>query len=389
MKVIGIECRLVRLPTRRPHRWASLTAAVGSYVLVRLRTDEGIDGWGEATALAQWGGDHGRYYGETPGTVLHVVKDIFGPILVGCDPLDRNGVYGQLEAAIRGHHYAKTAVEAGLLEIGAKRAGLPVYELLGGRRRGRVPMTHSLGLLPIEQVVEEVGQALAEGVRTIKLKVGEDAARDVAVVMAVRDKVGPEIDLTVDANQGWGTPAEAIRIVRAMEPARLRFVEQPVAGIREMAAVAAKVSVPLMADESVWTARDMVEVASSGAAMLASIYTSKSGGLGRAMQADAVALACGLGTNVNGSGETGVGNLANVHLAAALASLTEGCVFPITGLAERRPTQVVGAWYTDDLLVEPFSFVDGCVEVPSGPGWGIGVDHEKVERYTVERVAVP
>jgi muconate cycloisomerase len=139
MRISGIECRLVRLPTRRPHRWASLTVAIGSYVLVRLRTDEGIDGWGEATALAQWGGDHGRYFGESPATVLHVIKDLFAPFLIGCDPLDRNAIERQMDAAIKGHVYAKTAIEAALLDLSARRAGLPVYELLGGKRRDSVP----------------------------------------------------------------------------------------------------------------------------------------------------------------------------------------------------------------------------------------------------------
>jgi muconate cycloisomerase len=294
-----------------------------------------------------------------------------------------------MDAAIKGHVYAKTAVEGALLDLNARRAGLPVYELLGGKRRDRVPIAHSMGLLPIEQVVEEVEQALEEGVRVIKLKVGEDPARDIKLVDAVRATVGSEIDITVDANQGWGTPAEAIRIIQALEPYGLRFVEQPVSGLREMALVAQKVSVPLMADESVWNAHDMLEVATSGAALLASIYTSKAGGLGKAMQADAVALAAGLGTNVNGSGETGVGNLGNLHLAAALASLTEACVFPVSGPAEQRPTQVVQSLYLDDVLAEPFRYADGMVEVPSGPGWGIEIDEQKVEHYTVERLVLP
>jgi L-alanine-DL-glutamate epimerase-like enolase superfamily enzyme len=107
------------------------------------------------------------------------------------------------------------------------------------------------------------------------------------------------------------------------------------------------------------------------------------------MQADAVALAGSLGTNVNGSGETGVGNLGNLHLAAAMASLTEACVFPVSGPAEDRPTRVVQALYLDDVLVEPFRYADGAVAVPTGPGWGIEIDQEKVEHYTVERLDLP
>jgi muconate cycloisomerase len=388
MKIIEVECRLVRLPSRRPHRWASLTAEVGSYVLVRIRTDEGVEGWGEATALAQWGGDHGRYYGETPGTVLHVLKDVFGPFLIGADIDDRHKLYEEMDGAIRGHHYAKTALEEAMLDVVARSVGIPVYELIGGRRRDRVPMAHSLGLLPTEQLLDEVSAAVAEGVRTIKLKVGEDPERDIDVVDQVRHAIGFEVDLVVDANQGWGKPAEAARVIRRLDQHALRYVEQPVAGIREMAWLADSVSVPLMVDESMWTAHDLVDVAVNRSASLASIYTSKAGGLTKAMQIDAVASAFGIGTNVNGSGETGVGNLANVHLAASLTSLTEASVFPVTGMSGNRSTEIVGAMYTDDVLEEPLQFEDGCVVVPEGPGWGLKIDREKIESFTVEHVVV-
>lgn len=388
MKIMEVDCRLVRLPTRRPHRWASLTAEVGSYVLVCIRTDEGPEGWGEATALAQWGGDYGRYYGETPGTVLHVLKDVFGPFLIGADIDDRHRLYEEMDRAISGHHYAKTALEEAILDAVAQSAGIPVYELIGGRRRDRVPMAHSLGLLPAEQLLDEVTAAVAEGVRTIKLKVGEDSERDIAVVKQVRDAIGFDVDLVVDGNQGWGKPAQAERVIQRLDQQALRYIEQPIAGIREMAWLADRISVPLMVDESMWTAHDLVDVAVGRSASLASIYTSKAGGLTRAMQIDAVASAFGIGTNVNGSGETGVGNLANVHLAASLVSLTEASVFPITGMSGNRSTEIVGAMYTDDVLAEPLRFEDGCVVVPEGPGWGVEIDREKVEKFTVEHMVI-
>jgi muconate cycloisomerase len=388
MKVTRVECRLVKLPLRRQHRWTGLTAEIGSFVLVRLRTDEGIDGWGEATVLGQWGGDYGRYYGETPDTVIHVVRDVFSPFLLGSDPFDVYAVYQAMERAIRGHPYAKTAIEEALLDAKAKSLDIPVYELLGGRRRDRIAICHSIGLMPTDLAIEEAAELVEEGVRTIKVKVGEDADRDIATVMGVRKVIGDGVQLTVDANQGWGTVAEAERMIRALEPAQLRFVEQPVPGIRQMAALAERVSVPLMADESLWTPQDMAEIATTRAAAIGSIYTTKAGGLHRAMQIDAIAWAFDIATNVNGSGELGVGNLANVHLAAALESRQESCTFPVTGLAERRATRVVGAEYTDDILVEPFGFSDGSVEVPAGPGWGIPVDEEKIGRFTVDEVLV-
>ncbi|WP_420115105.1 mandelate racemase/muconate lactonizing enzyme family protein [Pseudactinotalea sp.] len=388
MKITEIVCRAIALPTRRKQRWASLTADLGAWVLIELRTDEGVVGWGEGTALAQWGGDYGRYYGETPATIRHILQTIYAPVLIGADPRDLQGVLARMDAGVRGHHYARTAVEAALLDLNARAAGIPVYQLLGGRRRDRVSIAHSIGLMPLEAVLDELELVLEEGISTIKLKVGEDRARDIEVVTRVRERCGAGIDIQVDANGGWRHAPEALRMIEAIQAAEPRFIEQPVAGIVELEQLARWVRVPLMADESAWTARDVLEISRRSAAALVSIYTSKAGGLLNAMRMDAVAQACGIGTNVNGSGESGIGNLANVHLAAAMASMTEASVFPITGLESNRPTQTAMAVYTDDLLSEPFGYVDGQVVVPDGPGWGIDIDLDKVAHYTLEEQVI-
>lgn len=384
MKITDIVCRTISLPTRRKQRWASLTTDLGGWIVVEVRTDEGISGWGEGTALAQWGGDYGRYYGETPATIRQVLEAIYAPVLIGRDPRDVQLRLAEMDAGVRGHHYARTALEAALLDVTARSAGVPVYQLIGGKRRSAVPIAHSIGLMPVEKVLEELDDVLVEGIRTVKLKVGEDPARDIETVLRVREQCGPGIDLQVDANGGWRSASQALRMIKAISSADLRFVEQPVAGINELEQLARMTDVPLMADESTWTARDVLDVARRGAALLASIYTSKAGGLLNAMRMDAVAEACGIVTNVNGSGESGIGNLANLHLAAALASAGEASVFPITGLAGNRATQTAMAVYTDDVLTEPFQFVDGCVQVPDGPGWGIEVDRDKLKHYTVQ-----
>ena len=384
MRIIAIDCSLVNLPMRRPHRWAALTTPLGSYVLVTVRTDNGLSGWGEATVLAQWGGDFGRYYGETPTTVLHVIEDLLWPVLKGADPRQHRRLYAEMDKAVRGHPYAKMAVDAAILDLVAQNAGIPVYELLGGQHRTEIPITHSIGLMPVDDAVTEARAVTDEGVQAIKLKTGEDLERDVDLIRKVFSAVGDRVDIAVDANQAWGPVSVARRILLSLRDLPLRYVEQPVSGIDAIADLGQRVDVPLMVDESAWNAFDIAEIARRGAASLVSIYTTKAGGLHRAMQADAVALANGIATNVNGSDETGVGNLANIHLACAMESLGEGCVIPISGLEGRRATQVAGATYTDDVLAEPMDFRDGCVPVPQGPGWGIDIDIEKVQHYTVE-----
>ena len=190
-------------------------------------------------------------------------------------------------------------------------------------------------------------------------------------------------DICVDANQGYETPHDAIRTIKAMEPARLKYAEQPVEGMDRMAEVARGIDTPVMADETAWNARDVIEIAERRAAEIVSIYTTKPGGLYKAMQVAAVAQAAGLICNVNGSVETGIGNLANLQLAAAARPVTLSCVVPVSAPAEAQSGQIAGIYYTDDLIAQPFSFQDGFVALPTGPGMGIDVDEAKVEKYRV------
>lgn len=373
----------IALPTRRVHRWTGLTEPIGGYVLVRVTGSDGTEGWGEAPVLKDWGGDYGRYFGETPGTTIHLVGRYLAPAVTGVEALNFAELHRRMDAAIKGYPYAKGAVEMAAYDLAGRALGIPVWALLGGRARTHVPVTHSIGLLPIEEAVRECAQVVKEGIRTIKIKVGVEPRRDIEIVRAIREAVGPEVDLCVDANQGYASPREAIRTIRAMEPHGLKYAEQPVEGIDRMAEVARAIDTPVMADESAWTARDVIEIAERRAADIVSIYTTKPGGLSRAMEVAAVARAAGLRCNVNGSVETGIGNLANVHLAAAAPAVTLSCVVPVSTPAEAQHGQLAGIYYRDDVIAAPFELADGAIRVPDGPGMGIAADLEKVRRYTV------
>jgi muconate cycloisomerase len=383
IRVSALEAIHVVLPPRRVHRWTGLTEPIGGYVLVLATGDDGTVGWGEAPALKDWGGDYGRYFGETPGTTLHLVDRYLKAAAIGVEAGDFAELHRRMDLAIKGYPYAKGAVEMAIYDLAGRALGVPVWVLLGGRARSAVPVTHSIGLLPLDEAVPECVQVVKEGIRTLKLKVGVDPRRDIEMVRAVREAVGPDIDLCVDANQGYPSPREAVRTLRAMEPFGLKYAEQPVEGIDGLAEVARAIDTPVMADESAWTARDVLEIAERRAAEIVSIYTTKPGGLYRALQMAAVARAAGLRCNVNGSVETGVGNLANIQLAAAAVPVTLSCVVPVSTPAEAQRGQLAGIYYRDDLLAAPFAFADGAVRVPDGPGMGIDVDVEKVRRYTV------
>ena len=284
-----IELIHVVLPTRREHKWTGLTEPIGSYILVRMTGDDGNVGWGEAPALKDWGGDYGRYFGETPGTTKHVVERYLAPAVRGCDAANFVGLHHCMDAAIKGYPYAKAAIDLAAYDLAGRSLGVPVYALLGGKARDAIPVTHSIGLLDIDEAVAECRQVVAEGIRTIKIKIGVDAARDVEIVRRVRDAVGASVDLCVDANQGYATPRDAIRTIRSMEPFVLKYAEQPVEGIDRMAEVTRAIATPVMADESAWTAHDVLEIIERRAADMVSIYTTKPAGLYRAMEVAAVA----------------------------------------------------------------------------------------------------
>jgi muconate cycloisomerase len=373
----------VALPTRREHKWTGLTEPIGGYILVKVSDQDGRSGWGEAPALKDWGGDYGRYYGETPGTTSHVIERYLGPALQGATPGDFVELHARMDRAIKGFPYAKAALEFACYDLAGKQVGLPTHRLLGGAARSTVPVTHSIGLIGIEEAEVESAKVAAEGIRTIKIKVGVDAERDVAMVRRIRDAVGPSVDLCIDANQGYRTPAEAVRVYRRIEACSIKYFEQPVEGIDRMAEVARAIDAPVMADESAWTPHDAIQIIEKRAAQIISIYTTKPGGLYRAMEVAAVCRAGGIICNVNGSVETGIGNLANVHLAAAAPSVTLSCVVPVSTPAEAQTGQIGGIYYKDDLIEEPMTLLDGAVQVPTGPGMGIAADEAKIRRYTV------
>jgi muconate cycloisomerase len=333
--------------------------------------------------LKDWGGEFGRYFGESPATVRAMVTQYLAPAVTGCRPGDIVELHARMDRALKGHPYAKAAIEIAAYDLAGRQLGVPSARLLGGVLRKHIPVTHSIGLIGFAEAEREAAQAVQEGIRTFKIKVGVDPDRDVEMVARVRNAVGSKVALCVDANQGYATPADAIRTFWRMARCDLLYFEQPVEGIARLAEVARAVDAPVMADESAWNAHDVIEIIEKRAAQIVSIYTTKPGGLFRAMEVAAVARAAGIVCNVNGSVETGVGNRANIVLASVAPAVTLSCVVPVSTPAEAQSGQVAGIYYKDDLIAAPMRFADGAIEVSSEPGMGIAVDEAKVRKYAV------
>jgi muconate cycloisomerase len=384
VRIRSFDPIVFQLPGRSSYTWRSLEVPIGRYVVLRIETDEGIAGLGEAPAILSWGGEHQRYFGEDPEIVCHLVRNLVAPMLTGADPTDVKGALAKMDESIRGFPYTKAMVESALLDIAGKAAGLPVFALLGGAARREIAICHSVGIAPPEMAAEEARQVVADGIRHLQIKVPGDPSTDLAIVKAIRRAVGDGITLYPDINRGYKDAKTAIRSIKAMQAeAAIAACEQPVEGIDSMAAITAALDVPIIVDEGCWSPQDAIEIVRRRSADILSIYFTKAGGLIRSMEVGAIGRAAGMPMNVNGSLEGGVGNAANLHLSAALEGNVLPGVITINTLAGREQTKVGGVFYTDDIITEPFAYADGKLQVPDGPGLGVAIDEDKLKKYRV------
>ncbi|MDQ4058425.1 MAG: mandelate racemase [Actinomycetota bacterium] len=379
MGLAKLETFVVALPKRRDHNWASkMLTPIGSHVLTRIEDTEGRVGWGETPAIATWGGNNSRNYGETPGSARHVIESYLWPAIEGL-PAEPQTVHAAMDRVIKGNPYAKASLDIAVYDLAGKSLGIPVSVLLGGRVRDRIEVCHSLGIMEDDIALEEAEIVVSEGIRTIKVKTGVDPERDVRIVRRLRETLGSEIKIRVDANEGYDTVSQAVRITKQMiDEADIFLCEQPLRTVKELSEVARRVDVPVMADESAWSALDIVEIAATGTIEAFSLYVTKPGGLFRARQQAAIAETLGLWSDIGGSIEMGIGNAANLHLGASVPIATLPSVCPVNAPAGTR-TGIAGNYYSDDLITEPLSFEDGALLVPDGPGLGVEVDEEKVK----------
>ena len=384
LKIRGGEVFLVALPIRRPHHWVGHSARIGEgYAVLRLDLESGIVGWGETQVIATWGGDYDARYGEAPKLTAVALREILLPAVAGCEVTRIEELHQRMDRALRGYPYAKAAVDVAAHDAIGKACSLPVYQLLGGKVRDGAAIAHSIGIMDADAAAREAAEVVAEGVTTIKVKIGVEAERDIKVVAVVREAIGSSAKIRVDANQGYRTWREAVRVLTAMEKYDLVYAEQPVEGLSAMAAVSARVSMPIMADESAWSAHDVLEIVRHDAAQMLSVYYTKPGGFSPAKRLLAVAGAASLPCDINGSAEMGIGVAADLHLAVSSPEIMLPGTIPITSTAETVVTKVACHKYLDDIIKVPFRFANGLLYAPDGPGLGIQVDEAKIAKYRI------
>jgi L-alanine-DL-glutamate epimerase-like enolase superfamily enzyme len=381
--VTEIETYYCELPRRREWTQHGIPQTLDRRVVLSLETDEGTKGWGEATALPQWGGLGGVYYGETRETVTSVIHDFLAPLLLGEDPMEMPQLTTAFDFAIRGHPYAKATVEMALQDLRGKLLGAPIYQLLGGRVRDRIRIAHMLTMMPNEDALAEA-QAIreADGITAFQIKVGVDIDRDVDLVEALRSALGDDVALRVDANRGYGRqPLVVAKACQRLEAAGVDAIEQPADSVEAMATAQARVTVPIVADEACWTSSDVLELWQAGAASAVSVYVAKAGGIRPAALVAATADIVGMASDLNGSLESGIGAAASMHVALASSGTTNPSIIPVPGTKEKPLTELAGRYWEDGIVSSGFTWDDGYLLLGDAPGLGIEVDEDRLVHY--------
>ena len=368
LRISAVSVFPVRIPVRAVHSHGIGDIAASTNVILRLDTDAGISGWGEA---APW-----TVFTGSPEASTAALDIYLRPLLLGADPFRIEALLAAADRAVVHCTEAKTAMEMALFDIVGKALGTPVCNLLGGRVRDEIPLSFSVANPDFSQDADLIRQLLADGIRLFKVKTGfAEHAEDLRRLARLREILPADAEIRIDYNQGM-QPWEAIRRLRDIETFRPTFIEQPVPADQRaaLAAIAAALDTPVMADESVFSPADALLVAGQHMADLISVKAQKAGGMLRAREIAAIAAAGGLACYGGDMCETGIAGTAGAHMIAATANISLGCEFyqPLYYLAE-------------DLLVQPFSVRNGKVQVPTGPGLGIEVDEDRLRRYAPAR----
>ena len=366
-----VETFLVDLPTIRPHHLAMTTMRGQTMVMVRIRTSDGIIGWGEGTTIG------GLAYGsESPEGIKLAIDTYFTPILLGCDPNRIGRTMATIGRAVQDNHFAKCAVETALIDALGKRTGLAASELLGGRQHDQLAVAWTLASGDTARDIVEAEEMLARRRHNIfKLKIGRgDPARNVAHVAAIKRALGDRASIRVDINQAW-SGARASSLLPALRDAGVDLVEQPIAkaNVEGMARLCRESRIPIMADEALHGPESALEFARRSAADVFAVKIAQSGGLFAAGQVAAIAQAAGIGLYGGTMLEGAVGTAASAQLFSTFPQLEWG-------------TELFGPLLlTEEILAEPLDYSDFSLRVPTGPGLGIAIDEDRLASFRRDR----
>lgn len=313
MRIKQIEVYQATLAYNEPFKIAPEVMTEARNVFVKIITDSSVFGWGESSPEE-------RVTGETAETVIKRLAEI-APNLIGMDPTRIEQITEVMDSIVQVNPGAKAPVDIALHDILGKTSNKPLYILMGGYRT-EVLTDITLGIKPPKDMAQEAAVASKHGFQALKVKVGMAPAEDVERIRMIREAVGSEMQIRIDANEGW-TPEHAIEILNKISKYDVQFVEQPVsrADVRGLLKVKRCSPIPVMADESVHSPQDASFLIQKEAVDLINIKLMKSGGILRGKKIADVAEAAGVPCMIGCMGESEIAISAGVHLAAGTKNI--------------------------------------------------------------------
>ncbi|WP_256839776.1 mandelate racemase/muconate lactonizing enzyme family protein [Ornithinimicrobium faecis] len=371
MKITSVEAIPLRAELSQPFKFGHIVRTRSQNVLVRITTDTGVTGWGEACPVPQ-------LTAETQASVTALVNGEVREAFVGQDARARTALLAGVNSVHLGIHFTMAALDTALLDVVAQGHGVAISDLLGGRVRDRVEVHGSVGWDADPRAVAATAQEYAEDFTWLKLYAGKGRLDDdLRTIEAAREMVGPDHPFLLDINGLW-TVTDVVRAGSRLREAGVRLIEQPIhpsdmtGNATATRILQGEHGIDVAADESIRDPADVATVARAEAASVINVGMSKMGGITPALEAAQVAAAHGLPVMVGGVVELGVANAAGLQLAAVLPSLA-------------APSYLMGPLkYAEQITSPVISPEDSHLSVPSGPGLGVTIDDEALPRLRLE-----
>jgi len=312
-----------------------------------------------------------RWSGETVWTAKTMIDAVFSPLLIGADPFDTAGIDDLMDKAAQGNWFAKSAVEMACWDIRGKAENKPVYKLLGGAKRPlSITCRFSMGAYSPDRARSRTKERVQAGFTTIKVKVGTQLDEDIERVRIVRETMGPDLGLVIDANCGYDVPT-AIRAAELLDDCNVGLFEQPTprGDFHGLAEVRRSIKPPVMADDICFDFYDAVECIRHEACDVISVYPGKNGGIRKSREivnyAAEHGIACSIGSNL----EWDVASAAMCHLVVACPNVN----------VEQYPGDILGPSYHEFSIAEnPLKIEGPSITLNDGPGLGVNVNWDLV-----------
>jgi muconate cycloisomerase len=372
MKIERVEVFGVAVPLIGEYKNAYLSKTVQKSAVVRITASGGVTGLGNIDPTP-------GYSKEQTVDHLRILESTLAPRLIGMDPVNVHAVLAAIEAAVKGYLDSKAAIEMACVDLAARVAGMPVHAYLGGAVKERLLFNAWIGILPPDEAARETLDWKKKGFRSAKIKVGGNIEADRDRVKAVREAVGPDFQLRIDANAGYDADT-SIKLARMVAPFRLQLFEQPVpdhdiAGMARVRKEANAVGLPVMADESVLDHASLIRIIKADAADIVKVKVMKQGGFINTRRMIATAEAAGIRCVVGHGFGLGVNTMAEIMLAATSSNVIDGleCVGPLKT--------------ADDVVTRKLDLSSGSLPLPPGPGLGVTLDDAKLEKYRLDMKA--